>query len=74
MHDVSLVGRNWDFDVERVNVPVSLWAGADDNFVPLVQQEALARVLPNVELHVIPDAGHCVLFQSGEKILADAIV
>lgn len=73
MHDVALVGRSWEFDIERIGVPVTLWAGADDNFVPLVQQEALARVLPDAELHVVPHAGHCVLFQCSETILADAV-
>jgi len=46
--------------LSAVNVPVQLWAGADDDIVPLVSNAgAVQRLLPRPpEMHVVAGAGH----------------
>ena len=43
---------------QRVDVPVLLVAGAKDVIVPLARLEALAGLIPDCELVVMPDQGH----------------
>ena len=39
-------------------VPVCLIAGAEDTLIPPAEAEAMQRLLPSAELHVLPSSGH----------------
>ncbi len=69
VHDVGLVAGDWGFDLGEVDAPVTVWAGADDNFVPLAQTRHLVEALPRARLELLPHAGHTVLFSHGVHIL-----
>lgn len=58
--DLAFVG-SWGFAAEDVSVPVLLWHGAHDRFVPLAHGRWLAERLPNVEPRLSPDDGHLTL-------------
>lgn len=49
--------RRWGFAPEDLDVPVDVWAGKDDRFIPSSWPPELASRIPNSTLHV-RDGGH----------------
>jgi pimeloyl-ACP methyl ester carboxylesterase len=56
--DAALVFRAWDFRVEDVRCPVSLWYGALDAHAPPRNGHWLADRLRDADLHLLPGTGH----------------
>ncbi len=52
----------WGFDPASIRVPLQLWHGAGDRFVPFAHGEWLASRLPGAEVHLEADEGHVSLF------------
>lgn len=59
--DLTLLARAWDFRLEEVRAPVSLWHGLADNIVPAAMARALAAALPRSALHCFAGEGHLSL-------------
>jgi pimeloyl-ACP methyl ester carboxylesterase len=53
----------WGFAFESTRVPVQLWHGRHDRFVPFRHGEWLAGKIPGVEAHLTDDDGHLTLMQ-----------
>jgi pimeloyl-ACP methyl ester carboxylesterase len=53
--------RSWGFEPADIRVPVLLWQGRQDRFVPFGHGEWLARQIPGVEAHLSDDDGHLTL-------------
>ena len=49
--------------VATIRVPTLVIAGSEDTLVPPSESEALARLIPNAQLNLIPQAGHLVAFE-----------
>ena len=56
--------RPWGFRLEEINVPVQLWHGRQDRFVPFQHGEWLATQIPGVEAHLTDEDGHTTLMQN----------
>jgi pimeloyl-ACP methyl ester carboxylesterase len=54
----------WGFAFESTRVPVQLWHGRHDRFVPFRHGEWLAGKIPGVEAHLTDDDGHLTLMQN----------
>ena len=54
----------WHFEVEAIEVPVAVWHGRDDRFVPLAHGEWLARAIAGAESRFTDD-GHLTLWEDG---------
>lgn len=52
---------DWGFDFESITVPVQLWQGRQDNFVPFQHGVWLAKQIPGVEAHLSEEDGHLTL-------------
>lgn len=52
---------DWGFDLTTVGVPVQLWHGRNDKFVPFQHGEWLARQIPGVDAHLTETDGHLTL-------------
>jgi pimeloyl-ACP methyl ester carboxylesterase len=61
VEDYAIEGRAWGFELARIEVPVLLWHGAHDLFVPIAHGRWLAERLPEVEAHLSDDDGHLTL-------------
>ena len=53
----------WGFELESIRVPVQLWHGRHDRFVPFQHGEWLAGKIPGVEAHLTDEDGHLTLLQ-----------
>jgi len=53
--------KPWGFELEDITVPVQVWHGAQDQFVPVAHGRWLAERIPNAEEHVYDEDGHLTL-------------
>jgi pimeloyl-ACP methyl ester carboxylesterase len=51
----------WGFDLASIRVPVVIWQGEQDRFVPPAHGRWLAAHVPGCEAHLSPDDGHVTL-------------
>jgi len=58
--DLAFV-RSWGFDLDEIRVPVSVWHGREDRFVPLAHGEWLAAHVPGARSHMVEGEGHISL-------------
>jgi pimeloyl-ACP methyl ester carboxylesterase len=58
--DLAFV-RSWGFGLDEVRVPVSVWHGLEDRFVPLAHGEWLAANIPGASSHMVEGEGHLSL-------------
>ena len=75
MWDAKPAGAGWGLEehVARVRCPVLAIQGEDDEFFSAAQLEALARLVPQLEVLRIPGAGHYPMHQARNEVLAAAI-
>jgi pimeloyl-ACP methyl ester carboxylesterase len=55
--------KSWGFSLKDIRVPVQLWHGKDDLFVPFAHGEWLAARIPTVDARLSPEDGHLTLMQ-----------
>ena len=53
----------WGFELAAIKVPVQLWHGRHDQFVPFQHGEWLASMIPGVDAHLTDEDGHVTLAQ-----------
>lgn len=58
--DLAFV-QPWGFSVDSIQVPVSIWQGREDRFVPISQGEWLAENVPGARSHLLDNEGHISL-------------
>jgi pimeloyl-ACP methyl ester carboxylesterase len=58
-------GKPWGFDLTAIRIPVQIWHGEHDRFVPLAHGAWLASHVPGAEPHLQPKEGHITLFDRG---------
>lgn len=52
----------WGFDLAGIAIPVQVWHGRNDHFVPFQHGEWLAAHVPGAEAHLSDADGHVTLF------------
>ncbi len=53
----------WGFELAGIRVPLQIWHGRHDRFVPFAHGEWLAAHLPRAEAHLESEEGHLSLFE-----------
>ena len=53
--------KPWGFDVAEIGVPVEVWQGRQDRFVPYAHGEWLAARIPGVDARLSDEDGHLSL-------------
>ncbi|HEY7004157.1 MAG TPA: alpha/beta fold hydrolase [Gaiellaceae bacterium] len=51
----------WGFELDNIDVPVQVWHGTQDQFVPVAHGYWLAERIPGAEAHIYEDDGHLTL-------------
>jgi pimeloyl-ACP methyl ester carboxylesterase len=58
--DMAILG-DWGFELGRIDVPVSLWHGHEDRFVPLAHGVWLSEHVAGARAHLLDNHGHLSL-------------
>lgn len=70
VHETVLhYAQPWGFRLQDVTVPVHVWHGERDPFVPVEAARLLGRRIPGATLTVYPGEGHAVDYRHIEEIL-----
>ena len=59
--ELTLIARRWDFELQEVRMPVSLWQGLADQILPAAMARRLAAALPACDPRYLPGEGHLSL-------------
>ena len=59
--ELTLIARPWDFRLEDVRMPVTLWQGLVDQILPAAMARRLAAALPSCNPRYLPGEGHLSL-------------
>jgi pimeloyl-ACP methyl ester carboxylesterase len=51
----------WGFELDEIRVPVQIWHGAQDRFVPIAHGSWLAERIPGVDAHLADEDGHLTI-------------
>ncbi len=70
--DLAFV-RGWGFDLQAVEVPVSVWQGGQDRMVPYAHGRWLAEHVAGARAHLYEDEGHISLGQQVGRIMDDLL-
>ncbi|HEY6594735.1 MAG TPA: alpha/beta hydrolase [Asanoa sp.] len=70
--DLAFV-RPWGFALSGIQVPVSVWQGAEDRMVPYAHGEWLAAQVPDARAHLYPEEGHLSLVGQLDRVLDDLV-
>jgi pimeloyl-ACP methyl ester carboxylesterase len=68
--DLAFV-RDWGFDLSSIEVPVTIWQGREDRFVPLAHGEWLAANVPGAKSNLLPGHGHLSLAVAHFDLILD---
>jgi pimeloyl-ACP methyl ester carboxylesterase len=64
----------WGFDLGEIEVPVTVWHGAQDRFVPPAHGEWLANAIRGARLELRPDEGHFSMVDAKFHELVDDLL
>ena len=64
----------WGFDLAAIAVPVTIWQGAEDMFVPPQNGEWLAAQVPGAKLNLLPGEGHLSLVDRHYGAILDDLI
>jgi pimeloyl-ACP methyl ester carboxylesterase len=70
-YDALTVYRPWGFDLTEVNIPIEVFHGTEDKFVPLKFSEYLASQVKNVNINKIEGKGHFGHIAYGYRLLEE---
>jgi pimeloyl-ACP methyl ester carboxylesterase len=71
--DLAFV-RDWGFDLASIRVPVTVWQGEQDRFVPLAHGAWLAANVPSAKARLEPDHGHLSLVLTAYGEILDELI
>ena len=74
VQETALYGRPWPFDLEEIEVPVTLWYGKADTLVPVEMGLYLAREIPTAEAHIYPELDHLSIVTENETDIVETVV
>ncbi|MBX7144907.1 MAG: alpha/beta hydrolase [Oligoflexia bacterium] len=67
--DMSIIAQPWGFALEQIQIPVHLWHGTADHYVPLSMGQSMASRLAKCSYRFVPDAGHFMIVELIEEII-----
>lgn len=72
-YDWALVARPWGFSLREIRMPVHIWQGEADTFIPVKHAHVLAEAIPNARARFFPNEGHILIVTHFEELLHVAV-
>lgn len=72
--DELALSKPWGFDLDKIDVPTSVWHGAADVNVPVTHGRWLAEHLVDVKLHLVDNEGHLSLLKNFVNEMLDELM
>lgn len=67
----NLLVKNWEFDLNKIQVPVTFWQGKKDNNIPYEWAQYMSSKIKGARLNEFPEEGHLLIFKHAEVIFKD---
>lgn len=71
VRDLQLLGQDWGFALEAIDVPVGIWHGGGDQINPVEMGEYLRDAIPTSEAYIYPELGHLSIFVEHDEEMFD---
>jgi hypothetical protein len=68
-YDWALLARPWGFSLKEIKMPVHIWQGEADTFIPVKHAHVLAEAIPNARPRYFPNEGHVLIVTHFEELL-----
>ena len=68
---LHLLVKDWGFELNKIQVPVTLWQGKKDNNLPYQWAELMKNEIQNASLTLYPEEGHLIIFKHAEEIFTN---
>lgn len=72
-YDWALLARTWGFSLNEIKMPVHIWQGEADTFIPVKHGHVLAEAIPDARTRFFPNEGHILIVTHFEELLKTAI-
>ncbi len=72
--DIQLYFRKWDFSLDQIRMPLTLFYGEEDRNVPLDLVKRIAATLPTIKLVMYPNEGHISVVVNQIEAIAKALL
>jgi len=72
--DIRMNVREWDFDLDEIQIPILLFHGELDKNMPLASVQQTANQLHDAQLVTYPDDGHISTFANHSDEIAKALL
>ncbi len=66
--------RNWGFNLDKIDVPVTIWQGEQDRFVPFAHGQWLAQHVRGARAELHPEHGHLSLAVASYGRILDGLL
>ncbi len=71
--DIFVQGRPWPFDPSRIDVPVHVVHGEEDEIVSVAHSRRIADAIPTAMLKQLPEHGHLSIINKFPELVADLV-
>ena len=71
--DMIRYAQPWDIDLEKINVPISIWQGTASRHIPASMAKKLIDTLPKCRAHILTGEGYYINFSYWEDILTNLV-
>jgi pimeloyl-ACP methyl ester carboxylesterase len=68
-YDKALFARPWGFSLNEIKMPVHIWQGEADTFIPVKHAHILAEAIPDARTRFFPNEGHLLIVTHFEELL-----
>ncbi len=71
--DMIRYAQPWNIDLEKINVPISIWQGTASRHIPASMAKKLIDTLPKCRAHILTGEGYYINFSYWEDILTNLV-
>jgi pimeloyl-ACP methyl ester carboxylesterase len=65
---------DWEFDLGEIEIPVTVWSGDEDRFVPPAHGRWLSERIPTARFHLLAGEGHVSLQERHHGAVLDELI